>query len=423
MQEQAQRVVAETAREHWGYIYACLVKQLNNFDLAEDVLQEAILSALEHWPTQGAPEFPRAWLLQTARRKAIDRLRRQARYDNKADMTTLLDTYQEDDMANNPEDIVDRVDQQIKDERLRLIFTCCHPALSESAHIALTLRTLGGLSVPDIARAFLVPETTLAQRLVRAKAKISKAGIPYKVPDANQWPERVRSVLTVIYLIFNEGYAGSNGEQLMRTDLCEEAILLGQMLNQLIPDDPEVLGLLALMLLHDSRRAARLDAKQNYLSLEQQNRDFWDQEKIEAGKQLLHKALSMGKPGVYQLQAAISAVHTDSSDFESTDWLQIRLLYNRLYALTPSPVIQLNAIVALSYEQGAEVALTAMEDLDTSALAQYQPYHSARADILSRAGQLTAATTAYQQAIAYSQNKQERDFLEEQLKTLRRQIT
>lgn len=256
-------------------------------------------------------------------------------------MTTLLDTYQEEDMANNPEDIVD---QQIKDERLRLIFTCCHPALSESAHIALILRTLGGLSVPDIARAFLVPETTLAQRLVRAKAKIRKAGIPYKVPDASQWPERVRSVLAVIYLIFNEGYAGSSGEQLVRTDLCEKAILLGQMLNQLIQDDPEVLGLLALMLLHDSRRTARLDAKQNYLSLEQQNRDFWDQEKIAMGKQLLHKALSMGKPGVYQLQAAISAVHTDASDFESTDWSQIRLLYNRLYALTPSPVIQLNAM-------------------------------------------------------------------------------
>ncbi|MGB1010728.1 MAG: RNA polymerase sigma factor [Thiolinea sp.] len=416
---QTQRAVENTAREHWGYLYACLVKQLSDFDLAEDVLQEAIITALEHWPQHGIPEMPRAWLLQTAKRKAIDHLRRRTNFDSKRHQLEIFIAQQESAPENSPEHLAD---QMIDDERLRLIFTCCHPALPESAHVALTLRTLGGLSTTEIARAFLLPEPTLAQRLVRAKNKIRKAGIPYKVPEPEQWPERVKSVLAVIYLIFNEGYSASNGGNMLRADLCEEAIRLGQMIHQLIPDDPEVMGLLALMLLHDSRRLARTDAGDNYLTLEQQNRDFWDQDKISTGQKLLKHALSLGKPGMYQLQAAISALHAEAETFAATDWLQIRLLYNRLYALNRSPVVQLNAIVALSFEQSAEVALGAMNEIDFSTLQQYQPYHSARADLLKRSGQLKTALEAYQLAIDYSQNQQEQLFLERQMNKLRKML-
>lgn len=416
---QTRRAVESTAREHWGYLYACLVKQLGEFDLAEDVLQEAMITALEHWPEHGIPEMPRAWLLQTAKRKAIDHLRRRTNFDSKRNHLEIFSAQQDSAPDNSPEHLAD---QMIDDERLRLIFTCCHPALPESAHVALTLRTLGGLSTTEIARAFLLPEPTLAQRLVRAKNKIRKAGIPYKVPEPEQWPGRIKSVLAVIYLIFNEGYSASDGGNMLRTDLCDEAIRLGQMMQQLIPDDPEMMGLLALMLLHDSRRSARTDATGNYLTLEQQNREFWDQDQISAGTTLLKRALSLGKPEVYQLQAAISAVHAEAKTFAATDWLQIRLLYNRFYTLNPTPVVQLNAIVALSFEQSAEVALAAMDNINFSTLQQYQPYHSARADLLKRSGQLKAALQAYQLAIDYSQNQQEKQFLEQQVQKLRSQI-
>ena len=419
MSHDAQRVVEQATREHWGYLYACLVKHLNDFDLAEDVLQESILTALESWPSKGIPESPRAWLLQTAKHKAIDRLRRKANFKSKQESIGLFN----EQHAREPDNPEKLVDQMIEDERLRLIFTCCHPALPESAHIALTLRTLGGLEVPQIARAFLIPEATLAQRLVRAKAKIRKAGIPYKIPDAAQWPERVSSVLAVIYLIYNEGHSASEGDDYIRSDLCEEAIRLAQMLNQLIPNEPEVMGLLALMLLHDSRKNARLGSQQQYLSMEQQDRSIWDQEKIQTGKQLLERALPMGLIGPYQLQAAISAVHADATDFASTDWMQIRLLYNRLYELTPTAVIQLNAVVALSFEADAETALTAMERIDFSSLANYQPYHATLADLYRRSDQLLAASEAYQLAIKYSNNQYERAFLEKQRSEVQRQLS
>lgn len=419
MSQDALRVVEQATREHWGYLYACLVKHLNDFDLAEDVLQESILTALEIWPSKGIPKSPRAWLLQTAKHKAIDRLRRKANFESKQESIGLFHE-QHTAEPDNPEKLVD---QMIEDERLRLIFTCCHPALPESAHIALTLRTLGGLEVPQIARAFLIPEATLAQRLVRAKAKIRKAGIPYKIPDATQWPDRIRSVLAVIYLIYNEGYSASEGNEYIRTDLCEEAIRLAQMLNQLVPDDPEVMGLLALMLLSDSRKNARLGSKQQYLPLAQQDRSIWDQEKIHAGKQLLEKALPMGVIGPYQLQAAISAVHADATNFDSTDWMQIRLLYNRLYELTPTAVIQLNAIVALSFEKDAETALEAMNTIDFTSLANYQPFHATLADLYKRSGQLLAASKAYRLAINFSGNQFERAFLEKQYSEVKHQLS
>ena len=417
MNDDATRVVEQTIRQHWGYLYATLVKQLNDFELAEDVLQDATLKALESWPKTGTPDSPRAWLLRTAKNKAIDRLRRSTNFESKQDSLVYLLEQQSGHSQQSPEALMDQV---IEDDRLRLIFTCCHPALNEPARIALTLRTLGGLSVPEIAHAFLVPETTLAQRLVRAKTKIRKAGIPYKVPEASQWPERIDSVLAVIYLIFNEGHSASDGDTLLRHDLCEEAILLADMLNQLIPQQPEVMGLLALLLLHDSRRNARVNAQQQYQSLEQQNRELWDQNKIQRGSDLIKKALSMGNLGAYQLQAAISAVHAEAETFDSTDWTQIRLLYNRLYALSPTPVVQLNAIVALSYEQSAEVALNNMKKIDFTALQNYQPYHAARADLLRRTEQLVAAAQAYRDAIRYSKNKQESEFLTNQLRAIER---
>lgn len=334
MSQDANRVVEQTTREHWGYLYACLVRQFNDFDLAEDVLQEPILPALESWPSKGIPESPRAWLLQTAKNKAIDRFRRQANFERKRASLELFNAQQ----SAEPES---PMDQMIDDEGLRLIFTCCHPALSESAHIALTLRTLGSLEVPQIARSFLIPEATLAQRLARAKAKIRKAGIPYKVPDATQWPKRIRSVLSVIYLIYNEGHSSCQEVEYISADLCEEAIRLAHMLNQLIPENPEVMGLLAPILLHDSRRDARLGLKQEYQPLTDQDRSLWNSHKIELGRQLLQQSLPIGQVGPYQLQAAISAVHANAPDFASTDWTQIRLLYNRLYELNPTTAFSL----------------------------------------------------------------------------------
>ena len=419
MTQDARRVVEQTTREHWGYLYACLVKHLNDFDLAEDALQESILTALESWPVKGIPESPRAWLLQTAKNKAIDRLRRKANFESKQESIGLFNE-QHAAEPDNPEKLAD---QMIEDERLRLIFTCCHPALSESAQIALTLRTLGGLEVSQIARAFLVPETTLAQRLVRAKAKISKAGIPYKVPDATHWPTRVHSVLAVIYLIYNEGHSTTEEVGPYQTDLCEEAIRLANMLYQLIPSEPEVMGLLALTMLHESRRNARIGSKKEYRPLSDQDRSLWDHEKIDAGTQLLKQALQQGKVGAYQLQAAIGAVHAEASNFESTDWMQIRLLYQRLYELNPTAVIQLNAVVALSFEKDAETALAAMANVDFSSLAEYQPYHATLADLFRRSEQLLAASEAYEQAINLSSNQFEKAYLENQRAIIQKQLS
>ncbi len=407
--EQTRAAVKGIVREEWGRVLASLVGQLRDFALAEDALQDAIVAALGHWPGAGLPAQPRAWLLQTARRKAIDRLRRDASFRAKrAELAVLSEL---DRQATQ-----DDVDETIGDERLRLIFTCCHPALAEAARVALTLRTLGGLATEEIARAFLVPEATMAQRLTRAKRKIKAAGIPYEVPEPDLWAERLGSVLSVIYLIFNEGYAATSGEAPTRSELCHEAIRLGWILAQLVPGEPETAGLLALMLLHDSRRVARSDAQGNLITLEKQDRAHWDQGQIATGARLLKDALIQGNTGPYQIQAAISALHAQAPSHTATDWQEITLLYGELYAFQPSPVVRLNAAVALSFAEGAEAALPTLAELEKQgALARYQPYYAAHADTLRRAGHMIPAAKAYRQALALTRNAAERRFLEGRL--------
>ncbi len=362
-----------------------------------------------HWPTAGVPAHPRAWLLQTARRKAIDHLRRDTNFlAKRAELAVLQDL----DRLAGQED----VDETINDERLRLIFTCCHPALAEAARVALTLRTLGGLATDEIARAFLVSEATMSQRLIRAKHKIKAAGIPFGVPEPEHWAERLGSVLSVLYLIFNEGYAATSGETQTRGELCQEAIRLGRILVHLVPEEAEATGLLALMLLHESRRAARSSTRGDLITLEQQDRALWNRESIGAGIRLLEGALARNTPGPYQVQAAISALHAQAPNYAATDWRQITLLYGKLYALQPSPVIRLNAAVALSFAEGAEAALATLAELqDQGALARYQPFHAAHADTLRRAGHKTAAAEAYRRALALTRNIAERRFLEGRL--------
>lgn len=408
--EQTRAAIKVIVREEWGRVLASLVGQLRDFALAEDVLQDAVVAALSHWPQAGVPKVPRAWLLQTARRKAIDRLRRDANFQVKSAELAVLQAL--DRQAGQ-----DDMDQIIADERLRLIFTCCHPALAQAARVALTLRTLGGLTTEEIARAFLVPEATMAQRLTRAKRKIKIAGIPYEVPEPDLWPERLGSVLSVIYLIFNEGYAATSGDAATRDELCREAIRLGRILVGLVPAEPEAAGLLALMLLHDSRHDARGDAEGDLITLEQQDRMLWDPELIMAGTRLLEDALARGCPGPYQIQAAISALHAQAASYAATDWRQITLLYGELYALQPSPVIKLNAAVARSFAEGAEAALPTLAEVEAEGtLAHYQPFHAAQADVLRRAGHRNAATEAYRQALALTRNAAERRFLERRLR-------
>lgn len=416
MQRQTQAIIEQTVRQEWGHIYAGLVHHLGDFDVAEDALQEALLVALERWPVDGIPNVPRAWLMQTARRKAIDHLRRRSNFESKrADLALLaeLEQREEGDMSG---------EQAIGDERLRLLFTCCHPALAQQARVALTLRTLGGLSTAEVARAFLLPETTLAQRLVRAKRKIKAANIPYKIPDPELWQERLSSVLAVIYLIFNEGHTATRGPLISREDLSAEAIRLCHILTGLIQNEPEVIGLLALMLLHDSRRNARISDEGCYVTLEQQDRQRWDKEKITSGVHNLKKALSTRQPGPYQIQAAISAVHAQASSFAATDWHEIMLLYNKLYELHPSPVVKLNAIVALSFCRGAEVGLDGLAELKKqSDLDSYQPYHAAHADMLRRAGRVRDAIDGYNNAIKFSSNAVEKQFLEQRRRDMLKQ--
>ena len=387
------------------------MRSVRDLDLAEDALQDAFLTALVHWPRDGVPEHPRAWLLQTARRKAIDRFRRDANFESKRSQLEALA-----ELGSVGRTTGDDVDDSIPDERLRLVFTCCHPALAEPARVALTLKTLGGLTTTEIARAFLTPETTMAQRLVRAKRKIKAANIPYAVPPPHLWPERLSSVLAVVYLIFNEAYAATSGRRATREHLCLEAIRLGRILTDLAPEEPEVAGLLALMLLHDSRRPARADTDGGFVSLEQQDRSLWDRGRIDEGDAILRRALSRGKPGPYQVQAAISAVHANAPSYDATDWTEITLLYARLCELQPSPVVRLNAAVALSIARGADAGLAAMSELEADgALECYQPFHAARADLLRRAGRTGEAATAYRRAMELTGNEAERGFLKRRL--------
>ena len=405
------RAAAEAVfRQESGRIIASLIRISGSFDLAEEAVQEAFTSALANWPVHGIPQNGVAWIMATAHRKLIDAVRRQNTRDQKQEELRYA-LQASNAWPADPED----GSMHFPDDRLRLIFTCCHPALNREAQIALTLRTLGGLTTAEIAKAFLVPETTLAQRLVRAKHKICEARIPYEVPPANRLPERLTSVQAVIYLIFNEGYTAAAGDHLVRTDLCAEAIRLGRLLCDLMPADPENLALLALMLLHDSRRAVRV-RDGDLITLEEQDRLQWDQSAIDEGVRLLEKALTFGAAGNYQLQAAIAALHAQARTPADTDWRQIAALYGRLLERSPSPVIALNQAVAVAMVEGLEVGLKRMDELGAAArLDDYYLFHAARADILRRLNRKSAAAEAYRRALALATNGIERNFLQKRL--------
>jgi len=393
--------IEEIFRAEWGRLLAALIHLLGDFDVAEEALQEAFAIAVTEWSGE-TPRNPRAWLYGTARHKALDRLRRQARFaDKQAELAYLAPAATSIDSSDE--------ESGVPDERLRLIFTCCHPALAEDAQVALTLRTLCGLTTEEIARAFLVPVATMAQRLVRAKSKIRGAAIPYRVPPAAELRERLSSVMSVVYLVFNEGYAAASGATLVRHDLCAEAIRLARMLRMLMPD-PELDALLALMLLHDSRRNARVDDAGEVVLLADQDRARWDRAEIEEGRALLQSSMRRSRPGTYALEAAIAAVHADASSAEETDWRQIVAIYERLYALHPTPVVALNQAVAVSMAEGPAPALPLIDALADS-LTGYHLWHAARADILRRLGRSEEALASYRQALALAGNDAERRFL------------
>ena len=389
-------------REEYGRAVAVLVHSFGDIDVAEEAVQDAFVKALQHWPATGVPPSPAGWIITTARHAAIDRARRESSRDDRQRAAVELFARDEDATDIAEEDAV-------PDERLRLMFTCCHPALAPAAQVALTLRLLGGLTTPEIARAFLVPEATMAQRLVRAKGKIRDAGIPYRVPDEPALPARVRAVLGVIYLVFNEGYSASSGENLVRADLCTEAVRLGRIVARLMPDEPEASGLLALMLLLDARRDARTGAGGDLVLLADQDRSRWDRAKIAEGQAIVRDCLRRNEPGPYQIQAAINAVHCDASSIEETDWRQILRLYDLQMTIAPTATVALNRAVAVAEVEGPARGLALVDDLR---LGEYQLFHAIRADLLRRLGRGAEAATEYDRAIALAGNATERRFLE-----------
>jgi RNA polymerase sigma-70 factor (ECF subfamily) len=386
-------------RDEYGRAVAVLVRQFGDIDVAEEAVQDAFAVALERWPRAGVPASPSGWIITTARNRAIDRVRREAsRGDRHAEAVRM----------QTPAAVDTEEGSSMRDDRLRLIFTCCHPALAVPAQVALTLRLLGGLSTAAIARAFLIPEATMAQRLGRAKGKIRDAGIPFRVPDDTEIPTRLDSVLAVVYLIFNDGYTASAGDRLTRDDLCAEAIRLGRLLVELLPRDPEIVGLLALMLLIDARRPARTSGTGELIRLADQDRTRWNRTLVDEGHALVRECLARNRPGPYQLQAAINAVHADAPDTASTDWRQILQLYDQLLAIAPGPVVALNRAVALAEVQGPAAALAAVDRLDLDA---YYLWHAIKGDLLARLGRTTEAAAEYVAASARTDNAREKEYL------------
>ena len=392
--------IERTFREESGRVVATLIRLFGDIDLSEEAVQDAFVVATEKWPETGLPPNPGGWIVTTARNRAIDKLRRESSREERHAHAVELQAQSEPDP----------VEGSVSDDRLRLIFTCCHPALDSSSAVALTLRLLGGLQTPEIARAFLVPEPTMAQRLVRAKRKIKAANIPYRIPADADLPDRLGLVLTVVYLIYNEGYSASSGEALLRTDLALEALRLARLLADLMPDEPEAAGLLALLLLSESRRPARTTSDGSIVILADQDRNLWDRSLIEEGQALVRACLRRNRPGPFQIQAAIAAVHSDAADADGTDWGQILLLYDMLMVQAPTSVVALNRAVAVAEVHGESDALSLLDDMD---LDRYHLYHATRAELLRRLGEIDAADDAYGEALALVSNDVERRFLEE----------